>query len=254
MMRFFATILTVVAAAGFAGAADEKKVTIRWHGQSFYEIISSAGTRIVVDPHAIEQFGRIEVEADLILVSHPHSDHLQLAVVANANKARQLMGVKTDGKKTEWNKIDEQFKDFHIRTVGLYHDDVQGMQRGKNSAFIIEVDGIRIVHLGDLGHLLNQTDIRKIGQVDVLMIPVGGVYTINGSEAKKVVEQLKPRQYILPMHYGGIAHFDVLLTLEEFLDEQKKEDVKRYQTNELIVDSSFKPERPVIALLNWTKK
>src|SRR5205085_6541476 len=162
--------------------------------------------------------------------------------------------LKTDGKKTDWNAIDEHVKDVHVRGVGLYHDDTQGLQRGKNTAFVIEVDGIRIVHLGDLGHVLNQTDIRKIGPVDVLMIPIGGVYTINGSEAKKVVEQLKPRQYILPMHFGGIANYDVLLSADELLEDQKKEDIKRFQTNELMADPSFKPERPALALLDWTSK
>src|SRR5437879_6315814 len=162
MMRFVASFLALTLASIVANAEDAKNVTIRWHGQSFFEIKSSAGTRIVLDPHAIEQFGRIEVEADLVLISHLHSDHTRLEVITNAKNAKILMGLKSDGKKTDWNQIDEQFKDVHIRSVGLYHDDTQGLQRGKNTAFIIEVDGIRIVHLGDLGHLLNQTDIRKI--------------------------------------------------------------------------------------------
>src|SRR5438105_11530675 len=102
---------------------------------------------------------------------------------------------------------------------------MEGLQRGKNTVFIIEVDGWKIVHLGDLGHLLTPKQIKAIGPVDVLMIPVGGVYTINGSEAKEVIAQLKPRQYIIPMHYA-VKGFDELLPADEFLEDQKN--VKKY--------------------------
>src|SRR5947207_14950640 len=98
--------------------------------------------------------------------------------------------------------IDEKFRDVRIRTVGVYHDSTQGMERGKCAVFILEMDGLRFVHLSDLGHPLSAEQVKKIGPVDVLMIPVGGVYTLNGSEAREVVNQLKPRQYIIPMHYG----------------------------------------------------
>jgi L-ascorbate metabolism protein UlaG (beta-lactamase superfamily) len=119
--------------------------------------------------------------------------------------------------------------------------------------FILEADGLRIVHLGDLGHLLSKDQIKKIGPVDVLMIPVGGVYTINGSEAKEVVEQLKPRYYILPMHYG-IKGYDALLSPDEFLDEQKL-DVLRPRKNELVIDLGAKPPAaPKIVMLGWENK
>ena len=72
----------------------------------------------------------------------------------------------------------------------------------RNGVFIIEVDGWRIVHLGDLGHYLTPAQLKRIGPVDVLMIPVGGIYTLNGKWAKKVVDQIKPKEYIFPMHYG----------------------------------------------------
>jgi L-ascorbate metabolism protein UlaG (beta-lactamase superfamily) len=112
----------------------------------------------------------------------------------------------------------------------------------------VEVDGLRIVHLGDLGHLLSDKMVKEIGDVDVLMIPVGGIYTINGSEAKKVVAQLKPRQYILPMHYGTKV-FDDVLPPDEFLDEQKN--FKKLPTNTLEIKTDFKPAEPVIVLLDW---
>jgi len=249
MFRHSAALAAGLLIAGTAAAADSPgRVTIRWHGQSFFDIQSSKGTRIVIDPHAIEAYGRQSVSADLILVSHFHNDHTQVGVVQNQVRAKILYGLKGGGKRIDWNPIDETFRDIHVQALGVYHDNVEGMERGKNTVFILEVDGLRLVHLGDLGHLLSDKDIKKIGPVDVLMIPVGGVYTINGAEAKKVVEQLKPKQYILPMHYGTKVFTD-LLPADEFLEEQKN--VKKYPTSQLTVEAGAKVAEPIIALLDW---
>jgi L-ascorbate metabolism protein UlaG (beta-lactamase superfamily) len=234
--------------AGAGAAADTKKLVIRWHGQSFFEVITSQGTRVVFDPHAIEDYGRIAVKADLVLISHFHNDHTQIDVVENKAQAKVLTGLKANGKKIDWNPIDEKFRDIHVRSVATYHDNAEGMERGKNTVFILEVDGLHLVFLGDLGHLLTPAQVKAIGPVDVLFIPVGGVYTLNGSEAKKVVEQLKPRQYVIPMHYGTDV-YDELLPAREFLEDQK--DVKRLRGNKLEVDPEFKPEVPVVAVLHW---
>src|SRR5262245_17847841 len=228
-MHRFLTSLVAALLFSLPASAQPKQLSIRWHGQSFFEIHTSAGTRIVTDPHAIEAFGeRNNIKADLITVSHLHNDHTQVEVIENFDpkKIDKMVrlgltpGKDNDRKRDEWNNIDEKFKDVQIRTVGTYHDDVRGMMRGKNSIFMFEVDGYRIVHLGDLGHLLTKEQVKKIGPVDVLMIPVGGVYTINGEEAKKVVEQLNPRYYIIPMHYG-VKGYDALLTADEFKEDQK---------------------------------
>lgn len=251
MTRYLTPLTVGLLIVGAAGAADSKKVTLRWHGQSMFELESSKGTRIVFDPHAIDAYGRKSLKADLVLMSHDHNDHTQVGVIENHDKATLIRGLKGSGKKVEWNLFDRDFKDVHIRTVGVYHDSVKGMERGKNTIFIVEMDGLRFVHLGDLGHLLTEAQIKQIGPVDVLMIPVGGVYTLNGSEAKKVVEQLKPERYILPMHYGTKV-FDDVLPADEFLDEQKKENIKRLSpSNKLTIETDFKPAEPLIVLLYW---
>jgi L-ascorbate metabolism protein UlaG (beta-lactamase superfamily) len=243
-------------------SAQSKQLSIRWHGQAFFEIKTSAGTRIVIDPHAIEAFGeRTGIKADLICITHLHNDHTQVGVIENfePRKLKEMVRLglkdeKGDGKHVDWNILDEKFKDVHIQTVGTYHDEVRGMMRGKNSVFILEVDGFRIVHLGDLGHLLSKDQIKKIGTVDVLMIPVGGVYTINGEEAKKVVEQLKPRYYVIPMHYG-VKGYDALLTADEFKEDQKLEIIYKRGTEGLTIDVGAKPPaKPQIAILGWENK
>jgi L-ascorbate metabolism protein UlaG (beta-lactamase superfamily) len=251
MRRLIASVMVVSALAMSSLAAAPAKVTVRWHGQSFFEVISSKGTRIVFDPHAIEAYGRIAVRADLILVSHLHNDHSQIDVVENRNQAKVIWGLKANGRKLDWNPIDEQFRDVHVRGVGVYHDNSEGIQRGKNTVFVVDVDGMHFVHLGDLGHLLTEKQLKQIGPVDVLFIPVGGVFTINGSEAKQVVAQLKPRKYIIPMHCGT-KDYDELLPVDEFLEEQKAENIKKSDTsNQLIVSADYQPAEPTTVVLNW---
>lgn len=265
MLRFIPALAFVLMCVGVVSAEDNK-VVIRWHGQSMFEIISSKGTRIVTDPHAIDAYGRPQVKADLLLMTHLHIDHTATDAITNLKQAKQINALKKDENGRDiWNIIDDKFKDVRIQTVGTFHDDMAGTQRGKNGVLVIDVDGMRIVHLGDLGHLLRGEQLRKIRKVDdkpreqhsidVLMIPVGGVYTINGLDAQKVVEQLKPTRYILPMHYGTRVYTD-LLDLTYFLDEQKMGKVERVlRNNEISIDPKAKPpQQPIIAILNWETK
>lgn len=232
----------------------DRKIDIRWRGQSFFQVESSKGTRIVFDPHAIEGYERKDVTADVLLISHEHNDHNQIGAVRIRDKNRIIHGLrpaKDNPRRLEWNEIDKTFDDVRIRSVGSYHDAVKGMERGLNTIFVVEVDGLRIVHLGDLGHLLSKKQLDEIGPVDVLMIPVGGVYTLNGSDAKAVVEQLKPRWDILPMHYGTRA-FDDVLGPEEFLEDVPPDRVKRLPGNKLTIDVDRKPPtEPTIVLMGW---
>jgi L-ascorbate metabolism protein UlaG (beta-lactamase superfamily) len=265
MIRYIPALAVLLMCAGVA-LADDNKVVIRWHGQSFFEIISTKGTRIVTDPHAIDAYNRPQVQADLVLVSHLHVDHTATDAITNLKQAKQINALKKDenGRDT-WNIIDVTFKDVRIQTVGTFHDDMAGTQRGKNGVFVLDVDGLRIVHLGDLGHLLRGELLHKIQKVDgnsrarhpidVLMIPVGGVYTINGLDAQKVVEQLKPTRYILPMHYGTRVYTE-LLDLTYFLDDQTMGKVERFpRSNELTIDPKSKPPgQPIIAIVNWEKQ
>lgn len=240
-----------------SGDDDAPRITVRWHGQSFFEVISSKGTRIVIDPHAIEAYGRKVVQADIVLMSHFHDDHTQLSVVENAKKAQVISGLKDEKgefRRQEWNIVDEKIKDVRIRTIGTYHDAMSGMQRGKNGVFIIDVDGLRIVHLGDLGHTLSEAQLRRLGEVDILMIPVGGVYTLNGLDAQKVVEQIKPKRYIFPMHYGTL-NYDYVLKPDAFLAEHKRENIRKIATNEFKIDPKGPiPEEPLVMMLHWHGK
>jgi L-ascorbate metabolism protein UlaG (beta-lactamase superfamily) len=245
--------LPLTARPGEEDNKDWKPIRITWHGHSFFEVTSSKGTNIVLDPHAILAYGRVlGVKAAAITMSHLHNDHTQISVIENFQdkNIKIIPGLKGKG----WNIVDEKVNDVHIRSVGLYHDSEQGMKYGKNAAFILEMDGWRIVHLGDLGHTLTADQVKKIGRVDVLMIPVGGIYTINGAEAKKVVEQLKPREYIFPMHFGTKVFNDVL-PADEFLEDQPRAQVSSSLDNFVVLNRDPQRPRPLIVLLHyWPRK
>ena len=231
-----------------------RKCTLRWYGQSFFQLETSIGKSVVFDPHAIPTFGRHRVSADVTLISHQHNDHNQKEILEN--RGRVFEGVVADPRtgQTQWKTFDEKVGLIRVRNLGTYHDPVNGLQRGKNSVWIVEVDGLVFVHLGDLGHELTPDQVKAIGKVDVLTVPVGGIYTLNGDQAKKVVDQLKPRLYVLPMHYG-VPGYDDIQGPEEFLGEFDKKYVRKTpETNELVIPLDAKPpEHVTVVQPGWKK-
>src|SRR4051812_4953487 len=127
------------------------------------------------------------VEVNIVLVSHFHNDHTQVGILAN-RPDEVLVGLDMPKPgRTEWKDppIDKKIGDIRVRMVGTYHDTEMGMKRGKNAVWIVEVDGLIFCHLGDLGHELAQEQLEAIkasGPIDVLMVPVGGIYTLNGEQ------------------------------------------------------------------------
>lgn len=250
-MRSLLVAAIALASAAPAAAQDAgKKFKIRWFGQSFFQVETPAGKKIVFDPHAIPEFGRPVVTADVVLISHLHNDHAQPDVIENVKAARVFFGLKekAKGKAPDWVKIDEKVGALRVRTLGTYHDAENGMRNGKNTVFVVEAEGLTFCHLGDLGHELSPEQVKAIGKIDVLMIPVGGIYTINGETAKKVVAALKPRLFILPMHYG-VPGYDDLLPADEFLEGQANVR-KMLATNELTFPADLTADAPTIVILS----
>jgi L-ascorbate metabolism protein UlaG (beta-lactamase superfamily) len=238
MRRLALAILVVgVACLGASSALSGEKsapIKIEYHGQSFFILTSSKGTRIAFDPHTIPDYfdGRPQLpNVDAVCISHNHNDHIRVEVFQEPKKIKVIRGLKSASIKADWASVDETFKDVKIRNVGVYHDDSEGLQRGKNSVFIVEVDGWKVAHLGDLGHVLTPSQLKRIGPVDVIMIPVGGIYTLNGSDAKKVVAQLKPKEYVFPMHFGTKV-FEDILSPDEFFEDQPARNVVRLSDSE----------------------
>jgi L-ascorbate metabolism protein UlaG (beta-lactamase superfamily) len=248
--------LTPFAWGGEKGKEDKGKVQplqITYYGQSFYTVASSKGTVVAFDPHAIEVYKIEKVRADIVFITHEHNEHNVTDVIDGVDKAKVKHGLDGPGLKANWIPIDETIKDVQVRSIGTFHDGAEGSRYGKNTIFVIEVDGWKIAHLGDLGHELTTRQLRQIGPVDVVMIPVGGIYTLNGSEAKRVVEQLKPKEYIFPMHYGTKL-FEDLLPINEFLEDQPARMVVKSEDNKLLLNKDATRPRPLIVQLHYWPK
>jgi len=181
-------------------------MNIKYLGHSAFVIASDAGVKIITDPYEIGPgltYGEITESADIVTVSHDHLDHCNVAGVKGNPKV-----VRGAGRSTA--------KGTEFRGIASYHDEAKGKLRGNNTIFCFEVDGIKVCHLGDLGHLLDDKQVAEIGSVDILLIPVGGYYTIDAKAATQVCNQLKPR-VIIPMHYKTEKGIPSIKGVGEFL-------------------------------------
>jgi L-ascorbate metabolism protein UlaG (beta-lactamase superfamily) len=242
--------LAICAAAVMVARAAGAPVVGRlsWLGQSCFVLETAAGTRIVMDPipKGLGYDLPLGLKADAVTISHEHFDHNNLGLLVN--KPRVLRGLTAD--KKGWTRIDEKVKDVSVRSVGVYHDDKRGAERGLNTVFVFEVGGMRIAHLGDLGHALTDEQLSAIGSVDVVMVPVGGVYTIDGYQATRVVDQLHPRLVIIPMHYKtDVLTIKELEPVDAFLE--RKANIRRPAGN--TIDLTPVKARPAveIVVLRW---
>jgi len=198
-------------------------LTLEWYGQACFRIENSSV--IVTDPHNGETVGLNPPPADvanLVTISHGHHDHAS---------GREL--VTREGSVIMEKPGSYVKKGIKITGIDSYHDRDKGEKRGENVIFVFEVDGVRICHLGDLGHLLDDSHVEKIGAVDVLLIPVGGNYTIDGKEAVETIDQLNPKM-VVPMHYMVEGLTVDISGPEEFLSEVGPEyEVKEMEKLEL---------------------
>ncbi|MCD6095369.1 MAG: MBL fold metallo-hydrolase [Thermoprotei archaeon] len=168
-------------------------VRVRWLGHACFAIYGK-DVVVVTDPHNGEDLGirPPDVKADIVLISHGHYDHYNGLELVSKPDTKVI-----DSEEGEW-----EVKGVKIIGVRAYHDKSYGEIRGENYIYYFVIDGVSFCHLGDLGHILEEEQLKvlKDKEIDVLMIPVGGVFTIDHNEAKTVVEQLNPR-IVIPMHY-----------------------------------------------------
>jgi L-ascorbate metabolism protein UlaG (beta-lactamase superfamily) len=212
---------------------------IKSYGHSAFLITSDQGMKVILDPYESGAFGgdlsygQIKDQADIVLISHDHADH---------NDTKSLPGspqiVRGSGSKT--------VKGVPIKGIPTYHDPSKGSERGANTIFTLQVDGITICHLGDLGHVLSDNEVSQIGKVDLLLIPVGGYFTIDAKEATRVAQQIKPR-VVIPMHFKTEKCGFPIAPVEDFL--KGKATSKRPGTSEISFDKGTLPEPTEIVVL-----
>jgi len=180
---------------------------IKYFGHSSF-LIKTKKTRVITDPFDPQIVGLKfpKVEADIVTISHQHQDH---------NRSDLVLGSPTV---FDWPG---EFEKMSVRIFGFnsYHDKEKGAKRGENIIFKIEAEGITVVHCGDLGLVPDNNFLEKIGNVDILLVPVGGFYTIDASEAYDLVKKIEP-VIVIPMHYNNSKlnqkFFSNLTLVEEF--------------------------------------
>ena len=228
--------------------AAEPGIKLTWYGQSAFRLDSPGGAVALMDP-VPDQLGYTmpKVQADVVTVSHEHFDHIAVDKATGGPKV--LRGLLPAGK--GWTPIDETISDLHVIAVGTWHDAEQGKQRGLNSVFVFETGGMRIAHLGDLGHLLTDEQLKAIGPVDVVLVPVGGHFTIDASQAVEVIEQLKPRSVVIPMHFktSKMTMQVPISTIEPFLKKVGK--VRRVKDNQLTIAPADRKREVVLLGADW---
>ncbi len=175
-----------------------QKVTLTWYGHACFKIEYS-GHSIVIDPYRdVTGYPELRLTAGAVTASHEHDDHGALD---------QVTVVREEGESP-----------FRMETVSCFHDDAGGTLRGENRITVIEAGGKRIAHMGDLGHMLSEEQLAAVGRCDVMLIPVGGYYTVDAKGAKQVVDAADPA-VVIPMHYrSGSYGYDVIAEPDEFLE------------------------------------
>jgi len=194
----------------FGRMTDERFMEITFLGHASFRLKTSRLT-IVTDPFNPDSVGFkfVKTTADVVTVSHQHEDHNFIGGVENVRKIFDAPG-------------EYEVSDVGITGIASFHDEKKGKLRGKNTIFVFEFEEAKLAHLGDLGHKLSDSILDQMGKIDVLLIPVGGVYTINPYTACEIVRQVEPK-LVIPMHYKmkGMNEniFGGLANVEEFLKE-----------------------------------
>ena len=214
---------------------------IKFVGHSCFEI-KGKDISLVIDPYDEKVGYKLpKLSAEVLLISHDHFDH-------NNKKGVSDYKLLIDG------PGEYETSGVFIYGRATYHDTKNGESRGDNTIYLVNIDGFDILHLGDLGHELSQSTMEKISNVDVLMIPVGGNYTVDAKTATKVISALEPG-IVIPMHYKtddltGVKDID---GIDKFLDEMGIENGDKQGIDKLVIKSkSDIPEETEVVILKPT--
>ena len=179
--------------------------------------------------------------ADVITISHNHEDHNAQGIITGPINRESTFVIDREG--------EYEIAGIQFAAMKTFHDKNSGADRGKNLVISVVADGIHLVHLGDLGNKLSEAQIEKFGSVDVLMIPVGGTFTIDADEALDLIKEIQP-SYTIPMHYKtDVTKIDELTKLEVFL-EKNKYPLAGESVHKIKIDESSLPDDTQILLMN----
>jgi L-ascorbate metabolism protein UlaG (beta-lactamase superfamily) len=209
---------------------------VKWLGHASFLITSDSDVKIITDPYPQGSglsYIPINIPADIVTMSHSHYDHNNASSVPGKPELVTGTGLKT-------------VKGISFNGIATHHDQSQGKERGTNTVYCFTVDGIKLCHLGDLGHRLSQEQMAAIGSVDILLIPIGGVFTIDAKMAGTVVDDLKPK-VAMPMHYKTAKCDWPLNTIDDFVADRKN--VRKSNVSEMEFKAGELPQNTEIVVL-----
>ena len=208
---------------------------ITWYGHACFRL-RDKGATVVTDPYD-QSIGYTlpKVRADIVTVSHNHADHNYVSGIKGSPKVVDGPG-------------EYEIKGVFITGIATFHDRKKGAQRGRNAVFLFEFDGLTVCHLGDLGHVPTQAQVEVLSDVDILLIPVGGVSTIGATQAAEVISLLEPK-IVIPMHYKTKALTIKLASVNRFLQEMGLKKLAAQES--LKVAESSLPDETQIVLLDY---
>ncbi|MDP4031216.1 MAG: MBL fold metallo-hydrolase [Candidatus Beckwithbacteria bacterium] len=199
-------------------------------------LLKIKAAKLVTDPFGkAPGFLQVKSEADVVTISHNHHDHDDLSQISGTP-------VVIDG------PGEYEVKGFSITGLASWHDDQGGKLRGANTVYLIEAEDMKLVHLGDQGTALNESQLAVLEGVDILFVPVGGVFSLDAQAAWKVVQSLSPR-LIIPMHYQTKEHnrdFGKLATVDDFI---KTVGLEPRKETKLVVSKLILPEETELVIL-----
>jgi L-ascorbate metabolism protein UlaG (beta-lactamase superfamily) len=213
---------------------------IKWNGHASFTITAADGTVIVTDPYDPGGYGGVlgydlvQDRADAVLVSHDHADHNYVQGLPGSPPVLKGSG---------------QVKGISVKGIEMYHDESEGSERGSNMVFVCFIDRIRVCFAGDLGHPLSPEQAQAIGSVDLLLIPVGGTFTVDAEAAVDVVNALNPR-VVIPMHFKTDKCDLPIASADDFL--ARMTNVQKLDQSEVDLTIEDMPEsRPTVWVLDY---
>ena len=211
---------------------------ITYIGHSCFKI-KGKDLSLVIDPYDAKIGYKLpKMDADVVLCSHNHFDHSNASAISGSRFLIDSLG-------------EYEISGVFINGLATFHDNTDGSKRGKNIIYSMDIDGFNLLHLGDLGHELTDDTLEHLGTVDILMIPVGGFYTIDAETAAKVISSIEPG-IVLPMHYktpDGTGVTDIV-GVEKFLDEMGvAKTVQRLEKLKISSRSDIPEETEIIVLI-----
>jgi len=181
---------------------------IDWLGHSCFKVTLKSGTVILFDPFdSTIGYVQQEVEADIVVISHDHRDHNDLSHVKGDFEVVQTAGV-------------HEFEELTLTGIKTWHDHNDGAERGDNLAFLLNVNGLRLCHMGDVGSVPSKEVLEQLKGIEVLLVPVGGNYTVDACEALVIIDAISPN-IIIPMHFKTPQCNLKIAPLYDFLEQAR---------------------------------